>query len=425
MEKKVLAIRSVFFVGTIVFILLIMVSQFLFVACQLNSASDDDTAPTSTATYSGSATPTPTPDPFVTPTETSEQYVLGPEVPLSYDGDVLTMDSGPDGSLHLVYIREDIVRYLFRQNDSWSAEITVPDSSDANSRFYPGVACSPDGAVHVIWTNQTANTIYHRYYQNGTWSAKTKAIEGIWPTNRPDIDASDDGTLYVVAQKDYGIAYSVYDGASWLWGNYIFYSTPREPQFPRVAAGSNSTAHCVFSSFWGVASATGEIGFSSYDRNANTWSEAVAPFLVPNSPGLPEIYNDREGRTHIFWMEWTEEASYSKIGYSVREQGNWSPVTYVIESPFIGFLDSEPHMYFIEGADNEFCLVVPKFGSAISNTYFFILKNTTWTGPFLMANPNSVYQQERYPALTYSQGKYHFCWRDWRGGIYYRWMEIH
>lgn len=413
--------------SAVIFSLIGLFASYLLIGgCNLNSSDASSADSTATPTSNAQTTQTPSGTPGITPTTTGD-YMLGAEEVLGVDGSFLDLASEENGNLHLVYSRSEQIYYMNRINGSWSGEMAVPDGGGATDRFYPSIGCSSDGTVHIIWINKGMTAVYHQTYHNGNWGQRDTAIEGIWPTNRPDIDISSDGTVFVVCQKSYGIAYGINDGSGWYSGDYIYYSTPREPQYPRVAAGKNGVAHVIFSSYWGVASETGELGYSEYNKSSNTWSAIENPFLITDNPGLPEIFIDSKNRTHIFWLEWTQSSAYSRIGYSRLSNGSWSDPYILIDQSFIGFLDGEPHMNFIEGNNDVFCLTVPRFRfvSSYHNAYFFILKgDNNWEGPFLIADIHALYQQEEYPALTFTQGRFHFCWRDLRGSIYYRWMQV-
>jgi hypothetical protein len=404
-------------VGPILVIgLLVWLNNVMLSSCKLNES--EEGTPTATPTTGQQGTGTPSATPMNTPTGTAD-YTLGPEEVIPYDGDFLALDADVSGNLHLSYQRDGWVHYVHRTDGIWSEEQAVPDSGDAVDRFYTGIACGPDGTVHFVWSNADWNAVYYQSYLNGVWGGKETAISGAGTINRPDIDVAGNGDVYVVSQMDYGIAYGVRRGGTWVRGDYIWYSTPREPQAPRVAAAPDNSARCIFCSYHGITE-IGQLGYSSFDPGSNTWTAPVAPVILVDIPGLPEIFVDRSGRSHIFWMEWTVQASYSKIGYSVLDNGQWSPVYYVIETPFIGFLDNEPHMHFIQGDGDVYCLAVPRFSSVYHNAYFYLKRGDIWSGPWLITTASLL---QEYPALAFANGKFHYCWRDFRGSLYYRWIE--
>ncbi len=91
------------------------------------------------------------------------------------------MAAGPNGELYVVqgsrsYVDsiDDSDVYLYRSLDggtTWDPGVQVNQDASGNNQFFPQVAVSPNGTVHIMWGDQRDDPIglkYHIYYTQST-----------------------------------------------------------------------------------------------------------------------------------------------------------------------------------------------------------------------------------------------------------------
>jgi hypothetical protein len=108
-------------------------------------------------------------------------------------GALPSMASGPNGEIYIVTSgrpperpNDDSDIYLFRTFDkgqTWEDEVRINQDGLVANQFFPQVAVSPDGVVHVMWGDQRDDPVrlrYHIYYSQSTDRGET------WGFTLPD-----------------------------------------------------------------------------------------------------------------------------------------------------------------------------------------------------------------------------------------------
>jgi hypothetical protein len=237
---------------------------------------------------------------------------------------------GADGAVHVVWEDQSPgnweILYASREaGGDWSPPANV--SNNPGGSFRPAVAVGPDGSVHVAWHDDTFGNyeiLYATKPPGGEWSTPTNISNSSGWSYWPSIAVGADGSVYVAWHDN-------------TPGNWEVMSASRAPEgpwspatnvsgsvgtsfIPRLFPESDGSVNAVWqdntSRAWDIFSATRPLG--------GPWSAAVnisgsdgdsAPFAAAQS---------LDGSLHVVWRE-SEPGGPRLLSATKSPGGPWSP----------------------------------------------------------------------------------------------------
>ncbi|MFN2284259.1 MAG: hypothetical protein ACK2UQ_07545, partial [Anaerolineae bacterium] len=212
------------------------------------------------------------------------------------------------GTLHLVWqdwvdlgTHWPYILYVQKSSDgSWSAYTYLPGNAQG---VEPALDVGTDGTVHVVFMREDNSIAYVRRTASGTWSAVETVSATSDYSSGIDVAVAPDGTVHVVwrycaGSGQDGLIYHRARASVGNWGNTTLVSTSGgDASLPLITTDANSTAHVLWN-----RSASGEYGiFYAAKPNGGSWSAPQE--LVKNATlsSVEQLARDATGALHLVW----------------------------------------------------------------------------------------------------------------------------
>ena len=287
-----------------------------------------------------------------------------------------------------------------------AADLNLSNSSTKTE--WPTVAVNSAGQVMVVWTEWDGQgKIYYRTYQNGQWSAKSRAgIVNQWAwSNQLDVDS--DGVFHLSYADGFGsttrdIHYSSYTGSGWQAPEMLFYS-PHNSAWNKMSVDSSNN----------------EINVIWYHKYFEGGVSDVVAMRKPKGGVWPANYTNlshrsslesihpairvRNRRAYAVWME-----GGGSSGWALRfsEANNWSwtsPVSIV----GVGY-------YPAMALDNQGGVHVA-YGSRNGNFYIISRGSNGWSN----RSVSGGFAPLQFGDIRYRGGYLAAAWVEDHNGTYY------
>jgi hypothetical protein len=241
-------------------------------------------------------------------------------------------------------------------------EVSKPYTNAADNPYstawFPNLAVSPDGSVHVVWYSgiqrssergDSLDLLMYRVLRNGRWSDVNNIVlttDGGY-TVRNSIAIGRDGRLHVSLRSRTKIAYT---SAPWeeawsarSWKTPYPVSSQNGAYYNSIAVDSRNILHVVwsetiFDDTSGPVRLCHDCANLFYRRstdNGQTWSSPINLSNSPDGDNRPQIVIDSLDRIHVVWdngRDWYAGAGVPKRGvYRRSDDGGqtWSaPVSF-------------------------------------------------------------------------------------------------
>lgn len=238
--------------------------------------------------------------------------------------------------------------FVTNDGTGWSAKMPVTDLNDAPNGYY-GVAVAPDNRIHCVFQDYRSGIpeLYHRYYQNSTWSPSQPITNNGFASVYPRLAADTLSNIHLV----YGggqsltekIHYLMWNSAGQTWGpETVFPSQMAMPHVDIAVSQLNSDIHLTFHE---SISGHIEIMYKYYDAQAGQWEPNVQ--LTFNYPDIrldPQICLNPSDFVQLFWWDQRDGTGQEEIYYKTNHviPGIWEthdnndtkPLISAIPNPF-------------------------------------------------------------------------------------------
>jgi hypothetical protein len=212
----------------------------------------------------------------------------------------------------------------FATNDGtgWSAKMPVTDLSDEPNGYY-GVAVAPDNTIHCVFQDYQSGIpeLFHRYYQNDTWSPSQPVTNNGFPSVYPRLAADTLSDMHLVYGGGQSLSekihYLIWDSANLTWGpETVFPSQMAVPHIDIAVSRLNSDVHLTFHE---SISGHIEIMYKYYNKQAGQWEPNVQ--LTFNYPDIrldPQICLNPSDFVQLFWWDQRDGTGQEEIYYKTN-----------------------------------------------------------------------------------------------------------
>jgi len=192
---------------------------------------------------------------------------------------------------------------------SWTPTQRLTRTS--GNSFFPAIACSPAGHLHVVWSDDTSGE-YEVYYQAGadggaTWSSPQRLTWNSGRSDRPAIAVHSSGLLHVAWwDTTPGLAEIYYKnspdgGVSWTSARRLTW-TPGNSYFPAIKLGFSGQLHLAWDD---LAGSNYEIFYKKSTDGGATWGSTQRRTWTSGGSKNPAIAFDSSGDLHVVWYDYT------------------------------------------------------------------------------------------------------------------------
>jgi len=230
----------------------------------------------------------------------------------------------PDGELHVAWTEVNssgiqTLQYVHGDGATWSAPAQL---GIAGQRYHnPSIAADAAGNLHVAWWRQSSSgsAIYYQKWNGSGWET-VEYIDG--SSAFPAVAADDEGRVFVLYERERGwtgvadIQCRIWEGGTWA-PRIAVSDDSSYAHGPAIAIAADGTPHAVW---WDGRNATGDIYYSSFDGAA--WAAETALELDPADAQYPSICAGLDGSLHVTWQDFRE--GNGEIYYRCH-QGDWLP----------------------------------------------------------------------------------------------------
>jgi hypothetical protein len=182
---------------------------------------------------------------------------------------------------------------------------------NSGDSFYPAIACSPAGHLHVVWSDDTSGSseIYYMAGSDGgmNWSSARRLTWNSGDSDGPIIAAHASGLLHVVWwDATPGLSEIYYKnspdgGVSWTSARRITW-TPGASYSPAIQLGFSGQLHVV----WRVDEASnGDIFYKKSTDGGTTWGSTQRRTWTSGWSASPAVALDSSGDLHVVWSDST------------------------------------------------------------------------------------------------------------------------
>jgi hypothetical protein len=241
----------------------------------------------------------------------------------------------PGGLTHVVYADarsgNSEVYYRRRDLDGWDTEVRLTTTPNFSNN--PVLAVTPDGDVHVVWIEVSANgtqELFHRWWNGSAWSAPIQMGAAGQRYHTPSLAADGLGNVHAVWQCQFGsngmIYYEKWDGTQWTTAVILAGSSALNAFAPSVAANATGTVYVLYEKET-VWDGTSEI-FCRIFQGA-LWATATqvsASGVYCHSPSAVVAAN---GVMHAVWQDARDLAG--DIYYRSHDGTAWGPETHIVD----------------------------------------------------------------------------------------------
>jgi len=225
---------------------------------------------------------------------------------------------------------------------TWTFPANV--SNDPGTSALPEVACSPDGAIHAVWTDQTLRQVrYSRRAPGAAWSFPETI--GTYAGGTPFADgecriaAASDNSIHVLMADDTSgnseIIHRVRPaGGPWSAPVNISNTPTYRSEFPDLAVDFNLTVHAA----WIDAIPTGgvccaEVYYASQPLGG-PWSPPVNVTNNPQNSYPVRLGLSPDNSVHLVWTQEDAGPGRANIRYALLPPGGpWGPLESVTGDP--------------------------------------------------------------------------------------------
>ena len=212
--------------------------------------------------------------------------------------------------------------YMSKADTTWGAQLAVTDIDDSPNGYY-GVAVAPDNTIHCVWQDYRSGTaeLYHRYYQDGSWSSSQVVTANGFASVYPRLAADTLSNMHLVygggSSLNEKIHYLVWDSGSQTWGEETKF--PSQMALPHVDITVSPLDSDVHLTFHESISGHIEIMYKHYDTQTGQWEPNVQ--LTFNYPDLrldPQICLDPDDYVHLVWWDYRDGTGQEEIYYKTN-----------------------------------------------------------------------------------------------------------
>ncbi|MGQ9493042.1 MAG: hypothetical protein ACUVR2_04695 [Anaerolineae bacterium] len=193
----------------------------------------------------------------------------------------------------------------------FSVEPFNVSASLADSRA-PALAVSGN-TVHIVWEER--GRIYHRFCQDGTWSAIYSVATG----EQPDVAIDAVGMAHLVLVNEFGGNYEIYhcrwNGSAWSLPRNVS-NTSGVSSAPSVAVAPGGMLHVV----WADNTPGYSVIYHAY-WNGIYWINGPIPNALG---GAPTVAVGMDGIVHVVWQDRDTPSAPYEIYHSQWNGANWS-----------------------------------------------------------------------------------------------------
>jgi hypothetical protein len=182
---------------------------------------------------------------------------------------------------------------------------------NSGNSSYPGIACSPAGHLHVVWSDYTPGNceIYYIAASNGgtTWSSPRRLTWNSGRSDYPAIVAHASGLLHVVWWDETPVPAEIYyknspdGGASWTPAKRLTW-TPGASYRPAIKLGFSGQLHLVWDD---IADSNQEIFYKKSTDEGATWGPTQRRTWNSGLSNCPALAFDSSGFLHVVWSDLT------------------------------------------------------------------------------------------------------------------------
>jgi uncharacterized repeat protein (TIGR01451 family) len=245
----------------------------------------------------------------------------------------------PDGTIHVIWSEgtNSHIEVFYTQRPSggtWTPPINLSNTPEQNSDIQQLIVDS-SGAVHVFWEEQIDYYTKHLYYArrdpDGSWSIPIDIIPNgnshSAPETRVYMDSS--GVLHVIwSTGDFytssSIAY-VQGFPDGSWTSPVILSTTDLARYPDFVIDRDNRLQVVW-----IDTRYGDLYYTHRDPDG-IWSTPIS--LSSNTVGYPELEMDPNGRVHMVYGDSTPALNYRYLDGEV-----WSSVETFFNSALSQYL---------------------------------------------------------------------------------------
>jgi len=180
---------------------------------------------------------------------------------------------------------------------------------NSGNSSYPGIACSPAGHLHVVWSDDSPGNceIYYIAASNGgtTWSSPRRLTWNSGSSNWPAIAAQASGILHVVwwdttpGMSDIYYKNSPDGGANWASAKRITW-TPGGSFRPAIKLGFSGQLHLIWDESPGSSQ---EIFYKKSTDGGAAWGSTQRLTWNSGWSSCPAIAFDSSGFLHVVWCD--------------------------------------------------------------------------------------------------------------------------
>ncbi|MEO0115439.1 MAG: BNR-4 repeat-containing protein [candidate division WOR-3 bacterium] len=287
----------------------------------------------------------------------------------------------PSGVLHLVWqhipsganynIYYNTCNPVGTGNGGWGTPQIISVNPVSYRKFYPNIACSPNGNIHVVWRERApiSPPTYYIAYREKTgagWQTEVRIDSSTTDKNYPAVVCDQNNNVHITWQRVTAptqIMYRARIGGSWQSIEAVSGIATADQTYPSIAINTaTNNPHIV----WYSAGTPQRI---VHKYRTTTWSEAETLGVTETyNQAYPQIVSRTDSTMHCIWNGYSVSAgTYSKVRYAERAaNGVWStPENLTPELPDIGRLypsittDTAKHLYIVwqqwDGTDFEIC----------------------------------------------------------------------
>lgn len=212
--------------------------------------------------------------------------------------------------------------YVTNDGTGWSSKLAVTDANDSPNGYF-GVAAAPDNKIHCIWQDYRSgiSELYHRYYENGSWSPSVAVTTNGFASAYPRLAADTLSNIHLVygggTSLSEKIHYLIWDSSTQTWGPETKF--PSQMGLPHVDIAVSSLDSDVHLTFHESINGHIEIMYKHYDSQTGQWEPNVQ--LTFNYPDIrldPQICLDPDDYVHLFWWDERDGTGQEEIYYKTN-----------------------------------------------------------------------------------------------------------
>ncbi|MCU0606546.1 MAG: hypothetical protein MUF78_03805 [Candidatus Edwardsbacteria bacterium] len=237
----------------------------------------------------------------------------------------------PAGTVHAVWESNEYefgggydLSYTSVRGGIWSGQQRLV--ANAANTWYPAIAATADGAVHVCWQDDREGgfRLFHKSLAGAGWSAETAVPGGQVAASFPSIAAY--GNTIAVAWQDFRsgtfqVHVKELGGAGWGGDSAVSHSGTGAFT-PCLAVDQGGGYHVAWED-WRDGNA--EVYYRRFDRTTGTWGSEQRLTADPWRSRAPVLVCRGDSLADLFWED--DRGGYFQVMHRRALRGSWYPET--------------------------------------------------------------------------------------------------